>query len=80
MLPRTMLGSEARYRVLGRSGATIEVEVVAAPGLRPGQRLRISASELRSRRHAADRLARLAWTATRLVLAHVPRPKLRLSV
>jgi hypothetical protein len=79
VLLRRLLGTEARYRVLRRSGATVEVEVLAAPGLRPGQRLRISASELRSRRRGGQ-LVRLACNLTRLALARIPPVKLPLSI
>jgi len=71
-----MLGSEARYRVLRRAGPTVEVEVLSAPGLRPGLRLRLSAAELPSRRHGVERAARLAWSVTRHLLARIHSPKL----
>jgi hypothetical protein len=76
-----VLDSEARYRVLGRSGSTIEVEVVAAPGLSPGRRLRISASVLGARPGllGRSRIVRTAGSATRLLLGHIPVLKLPLS-
>jgi len=51
VLQRWMLGSEARYRVLGTAGPrTVEVEVLAAPGLAPGTHLRLDAEAARSAR------------------------------
>jgi hypothetical protein len=38
LLKRTVLGSEAVYRVLGRNARGVEVEVVRAPGLSAGSR------------------------------------------
>ena len=38
LLRRTVLGSDAIYRVVGRNARGIEVEVVNAPGLRAGSR------------------------------------------
>jgi hypothetical protein len=35
---RTSLGTEAVYRICEVSGASVEVEVVRAPGLTPGRR------------------------------------------
>lgn len=80
-LRRRVLDSEARYRVLGRSGGTVEVEVVAAPGLSPGRRLRISASALGTRPGllGGSRVVRIAGSATRLVLGHIPVLKLPAS-
>ncbi|MFZ0089667.1 MAG: hypothetical protein WAL63_09190 [Solirubrobacteraceae bacterium] len=37
---RVLLGSEAFYRVCGWTDELAEVEVVVAPGLRPGQRFK----------------------------------------
>jgi hypothetical protein len=36
---KVLLGSEAIYQILEPDGARVEVEVVKAPGLRPGLRL-----------------------------------------
>jgi len=45
-----MLGGEARCRLLGTAPRTVEVEVLAAPGLEPGTHLRLSAATARSAR------------------------------
>jgi len=72
LLRRRALGTEALYRVLGVSGPLVEVEVVHAPGLERGTRMRltagaaIAASETRSMSRAAPRLGSVA----------VPRPSL----
>jgi hypothetical protein len=51
VLQRWMLGSEARYRVLRTAGSsTVEVEVLAAPGLAPGTHLRLDAETARAAR------------------------------
>jgi hypothetical protein len=50
VLQRRMLGSEARYRVLETAPETVDVEVLAAPGLAPGTHLRLSAATARSAR------------------------------
>jgi hypothetical protein len=50
VLQRRMLGSEARYRVLETAPETVDVEVLAAPGLEPGTHLRLSAAIARSAR------------------------------
>ena len=44
VLQHRMLGTEARYRVVGAAADTVEVEVLAAPGLEPGMHLRLSAA------------------------------------
>jgi hypothetical protein len=44
----TMLGSEATYRVCAVHGATVEVEVLEAPGLERGHRLRLTADAVRA--------------------------------
>ncbi len=36
------LGSEATYRVISISGELVEVEVIDAPGLKPGQRFKFA--------------------------------------
>jgi hypothetical protein len=38
LIRRLVLGSAATYRILGKNKRGIEVEVVDAPGLRPGAR------------------------------------------
>ena len=42
VLRHRVLGSEAGYRVLHRSGSTVELEVIAAPGLEAGARLHLT--------------------------------------
>ena len=42
VLRHRVLGSEAGYRVLHRSGSTVEAEVIAAPGLEAGARLHLT--------------------------------------
>ena len=44
VLRRDALGSEAVYRVLRSWGSTVEVEVVSAPGLKPGARHHLTAA------------------------------------
>jgi len=51
VLQRRMLGTEASYRVLDaatETAETVEVEVLAAPGLKPGMHLRLSAADARA--------------------------------
>jgi hypothetical protein len=43
-----LLGSDAIYRVRRSSGPLVEVEVVAAPALVPGTRLRFTAASVRA--------------------------------
>jgi hypothetical protein len=38
-----VLGTEAVYRIVDVQGELVEVEVVRAPGLAPGRRLRLTA-------------------------------------
>ena len=70
-----LLGSDAIYRIGRRSGPLVEVEVIAAPALASGTRLRLTAASLvpmarpRVRRHAepfAARCAALLVRATHL--------------
>jgi hypothetical protein len=42
LLRHTVLGEEAVYRVVGVAGDCVEVEVISAPGLRAGTRLRFT--------------------------------------
>jgi hypothetical protein len=44
VLRHDALGSAAVYRVIRRSGSTVEVEVVTAPGLEPGTRHHLTAA------------------------------------
>ena len=41
-----MLGSESLYKVLGEDGEIVTVEVVHAPGLEPGTRVRLRAAAM----------------------------------
>jgi hypothetical protein len=43
-----LLGSEAVYRVISDEGLTMTAEVVEAPGLRRGMRLRLMATAVRA--------------------------------
>jgi len=43
-----VLGSEALYRVISEEGATVTAEVVRAPGLERGMRLRLMATAVRA--------------------------------
>ena len=43
-----MLGTDAVYRVGRSSGELVEVEVVAAPALTPGMRLRLTTASVRA--------------------------------
>jgi hypothetical protein len=42
LLRRTMLGSDAVYRVVEEDAGGVVVEVVSAPGLEPGFRMRLT--------------------------------------
>lgn len=46
LVRQRLLGSDAIYRIGRRSGALVEVEVIAAPALRSGTRLRLTAASL----------------------------------
>jgi hypothetical protein len=48
VLQRRLLGTEARYRVLRAAPRTVDVEVLAAPGLEPGRRVRLTAAAARA--------------------------------
>ena len=48
LVRQRMLGTDAIYRVGRSSGKLVEVEVVAAPALTPGMRLRLSAASVRA--------------------------------
>jgi len=39
---RSALGTDALYRVVGVEGDLVEVQVVSAPGLEPGARVRLT--------------------------------------
>jgi hypothetical protein len=47
-LRQRMLGSEAVYRVISEDGPTVMAEVVEAPGLERGTRLRLMARAVRA--------------------------------
>jgi hypothetical protein len=42
LLRHEVLGEEALYRAIGVIGELVELEVVSAPGLEPGTRLRVT--------------------------------------
>jgi len=46
LLKRTVLGSGAVYRVVGANARGVEVEVVDAPGLKPGNRFTFTAEDV----------------------------------
>lgn len=48
ILRRSLLGTEAVYRVLAHEGDTVLVEVVEAPGLTPGFQLRMTVAVARA--------------------------------
>jgi hypothetical protein len=48
ILQRRLLGTEARYRVLSAAPRTVDVEVLAAPGLEPGLRMRLTVAAARA--------------------------------
>jgi hypothetical protein len=88
VLRHSALGSEAMYRVLRSRGSTVEVEVVAAPGLEAGTRLHLTTaaaaamgldtagaghSRLRVRVRSAARGARLAARGGREALGYLSR-------
>jgi hypothetical protein len=86
VLRHSALGSEAVYRVLHRRGSTVEVVVIAAPGLEPGARLVLTAAAAASmgldtagagpyphRVRSAARAARRAARGTRDALGYLTR-------
>jgi hypothetical protein len=74
LLRHRALGTDACYRVVRWNDPTVEVEVVNAPALSSGTRLRLSAPYVRAvqrhQRHA--RAARAARSAARLLVEHLP--------
>ncbi|MBV9467234.1 MAG: hypothetical protein JO206_15445 [Solirubrobacterales bacterium] len=48
LVRRVALGTEAIYRVIEASRDTVEVEVVRAPGLPAGRRLKLAARDVRA--------------------------------
>lgn len=79
VLRRHALDSDGAYRKVARHGQTVEVEVLNAPGLRPGTHLHVTAAAARAMTPPASRTSeralRLASTATRFVLSRGPRVK-----
>ena len=77
---RSALESECAYREVASYGPTVELEVLSAPGLRPGTHMVVTAAAARSMMPRALRVrssaARVAAVAARLVLGHRPRLKL----
>jgi hypothetical protein len=74
LLRHRVLGSDACYRVVRWTEPTVEVEVVNAPALSRGTRLRLSAPYVRSvqRHQRHQRAARAARSAARLLTEHLP--------
>jgi hypothetical protein len=77
---RHALDSDSTYRKVARHGQTVEVEVVNAPGLRPGTHLHVTAAAARAMRtprwsDASERALRLAGSTTRFLVARGPKLK-----
>src|SRR5665213_2682350 len=75
------LGSTGVYRVLRPRGGVVEVEVVTAPGLRPGSRFGLTPGAVAgmcrrsaTRRPATPNIGARAADALIAVLAHTPWP------
>jgi len=81
VLRRSALRTDGVYRVLRRSGPTVEVEVITAPGLAPGTHVRLSAEAVRAMKgpRASERAVHLVAAAGRLVLGHLPLSKLPMA-
>jgi hypothetical protein len=79
VLRRHALDSDSAYRKVARHGQTVEVEVLNAPGLRPGTHMRVTAAAARammpSTTSTRERVLRLARSATRSAIARGPKPK-----
>jgi hypothetical protein len=54
LIRNTVLGSVATYRVCAHAGDLVDVEVVDAPGLERGQRLRLTADAVRAMEHLGE--------------------------
>jgi hypothetical protein len=67
-LRRQALGTSATYAVIAVEGDLVVVEVVRAPGLRKGQRLKFTGRDARSMEQISS--AQAQATASRPVLAH----------
>jgi hypothetical protein len=72
ILHNRVLYSEGEYREIARSGPTVELEVVSAPGLAAGTHLNVTAEAARATRQSL----RAARVAGRFVTGHTPRIKL----
>jgi hypothetical protein len=57
LLRHSALGSESLYRILGVSGGLVSVEVVRAPGLERGARVRITPRAARAMAQIRDETA-----------------------
>jgi hypothetical protein len=79
VLRRHALDSDSAYRKVARHGQTVELEVLNAPGLRPGTRMHVTAAAARAMKpqtqSASERALRLAGLATRFALARGPKLK-----
>ncbi len=73
VLHNRVLDSEGEYREVARSGPTVELEVVSAPGLAAGTHVHVTAEAARAMTAEHSRIARVA---ARFVMAHTPRRKL----
>lgn len=73
VLHNRVLDSEGEYREVARSGPTVELEVLSAPGLAAGTHLHVTAEAARAMTTERSRVARVA---ARFVSAHTPRLKL----
>ncbi|MGH2851199.1 MAG: hypothetical protein ACRDLP_11345 [Solirubrobacteraceae bacterium] len=74
LLRHRALGTDACYRVVRWSDPTVEVEVVSAPALSSGTRLRLHAPYMREvqRHQRHERVVRAARGAARLLTEHLP--------
>jgi hypothetical protein len=80
VLHNRVLDSEGWYREVARSGRTVELEVVSAPGLTPGTHMHVTAAAARMMTSEPSRAgviaSHAAHLAARLVVGHTPRVKL----
>jgi hypothetical protein len=80
ILHNRVLYSEGEYREVARSGPTVELEVLSAPGLAAGTHLNVTAEAARAmtpeRSRAGIVASRAARVAGRFVTGHTPRIKL----
>ncbi len=61
LLRRRALGSDSIYRVRAATGPTVQVEVVEAPGMKPGARIELCVTAAR----ALDRLRSISAISVR---------------